>query len=257
MSEERSIELGVACLDAAITELSEVLDLAEHWWPEEEANALSELAEAAVRWALARGYATLDAGNFSEPAAVPPGQIDAVLADRQNWVEALDMRMFLRRTKAGAAVYADRARWPAGYRERIERIEERNAAIDPARLAAELAVRLAPLAPEGYRVESRGPILDVMRGPYGMYCDLEESIHWQPENEFAVENVLRNLFDQVQQEFTEAQALPWPTNTPSYRGRVFADPEVDRDDTEIRMWFGPKDEPAFTIDPIPLADVTR
>lgn len=256
MSDERAIELSVACLGVPTTELSEVYGLAEHWWPDEPAPGLTDLAEAAVRWALAEGLAALDSGNFSEPAVVAADRLDAELADRQNWEEGPDRRMFLRRTDAGAALHGDRERWPAGYRERVERFERRNAAIDPARLAAELAARLAPLAPEGYRVDARGAILEIMRGPYGTHSDIADDLYALREHEFAVEIVLRSLLDYVQQEFTEAQAMPWPTNSPSYDGRVFADPGVDRVDDAIRMWFGPEDKPAFTLDPILVTDIT-
>jgi hypothetical protein len=257
VEDQHIFELGVASLDGPTTELSEVRELAEHWWPGEPAEQIAAVSEATVRWLLDEGYATLDAGNFSEPAPVPDERVDTVLGDPISWRDSMDMRMFVRATPAGTARYQNRGSWPAGYRERMDRIEQRNAMIDPARLAAELAARLVPLAPADYRVGGNGATLELMRGPYGTGYDLEEALGWQRSDEFALHDVIRQVLENAQEEFTEAQFLPWPTNTTSYLGRVFADPDVEERDGHIHMWFGPAAQPAVVLEPIPVETIIR
>jgi hypothetical protein len=58
----------------------------------------------------------------------------------------------------------------------------------------------------------------------------------------------------IQQEVAEETVEPWPASTgPGYRGFPEPDGEIVGDD--LRLWFGPRDQPALRLSPISLSAV--
>jgi hypothetical protein len=58
----------------------------------------------------------------------------------------------------------------------MDRIAAGVEAVDLERLAAEVAARLAPLAPDDYTVTADGATIRILDGPYGTWHDLREDL---------------------------------------------------------------------------------
>jgi hypothetical protein len=145
-------------------------------------------------------------------------------------------------------------------------VSQRDVAVDPDKLAAALADRLAAIAPDGIHVQADDGMLwyscagrfpaepDSYRpGSSGTYVRDNFEAHAEDMTEAdSAAAVGRRALDELQDFVDEATREPWPgTTTPPH---PFA--EVRRE--TLHLWYGDtniSDDPVLSCEPIPLASL--
>jgi hypothetical protein len=139
-------------------------------------------------------------------------------------------------------------------------------ALDPDRLAAMLAARLAAIVPDGFHVTLEDDMLwfrsDEGRfpGQLGNYRTGSTGI-W-PHEDFTLclernegtaadcaADAARHALDVLQDYVAEATHDPWPGQ------RTMPDPQAEVRGSVLHLWYGPADAPVLACEPIPLADL--
>jgi hypothetical protein len=112
-------------------------------------------------------------------------------------------------------------------------------------LARALARRLDPEVPAPYRVsaDQERVVLSENSQPRTWITLVDLDVNW------AIETTLEN----IQETLTDELTVPWP-HDPA-RGYVFHEPEVLRTPTAIEFWYGSREDPVLTFEPIPLGEV--
>jgi hypothetical protein len=68
-----------------------------------------------------------------------------------------------------------------------------------------------------------------------------------------IESAAGQVLEELQNFLTEELTVPWPQDP--RRGYEFHEPRAENFDGALRMWYGEADDPALTIEPIPMAEL--
>lgn len=118
-------------------------------------------------------------------------------------------------------------------------------------LAAELAIRLNEVAPDGFTVEAENTYVTVRHlgelvGRSGAAEYLDSVAGGQSPVE-AIERAARVILDTVRDYFVDISTRPWPGE------RSGADPGVVMSGSVLEMWFGDRSDPVLTLRALDLA----
>jgi hypothetical protein len=118
-------------------------------------------------------------------------------------------------------------------------------------LAAELAIRLNEVAPDGFTVEAENAYVTVRhlgelvgRSGAAEYLD---SVAGNQSPVEAIERAARVILDTVRDYFVDISTRPWPGE------RSGADPGVVMSGSVLEMWFGDRSDPVLTLRALDLA----
>lgn len=126
-------------------------------------------------------------------------------------------------------------------------------------LAAELAVRLARVAPEGVRMGAEGTDV-VVDGGSGCISGSGATVLLDEEDDrsFAesLETAARAVLSGVQDVIVEEIQRPWPSGrSPCGQSEdPLALPDAQVTGCELRTWFGDADDPVLRLDPIDMRE---
>lgn len=118
-------------------------------------------------------------------------------------------------------------------------------------LAAELAIRLNEVAPDGFTVEAENTYVTVRHlgelvGRSGAAEYLDSVAGGQSPVE-AIERAARVILDTVRDYIVDISTRPWPGE------RSGADPGVVMSGSVLEMWFGDRSDPVLTLRALDLA----
>jgi len=118
-------------------------------------------------------------------------------------------------------------------------------------LAAELAIRLNEVAPDGFTVIAEHTYVAVRHngefiGRSGA-AEFLESIEGIQNPTEAIERAARVILDTVQDYFSDASTEPWPGT------RDQPNPGIRLRNDRLEMWFGDQDNPVLKLRPLDLA----
>ena len=118
-------------------------------------------------------------------------------------------------------------------------------------LAAELAIRLNEVAPDGFTVEAENAYVTVRhlgelvgRSGAAEYLD---SVAGNQSPVEAIERAARVILDTVRDYFVDISTRPWPGE------RSGAEPGVVMSGSVLEMWFGDRSDPVLTLRALDLA----
>jgi hypothetical protein len=134
----------------------------------------------------------------------------------------------------------------ANYALKVRRLAEVNE-IAP-RLAEAIADRLAKVLPVSWSAHARfeeGPEVVITR-------DGEAERAVGGVGDFEIEDIYVEILSQAQDEIAEETTDAWPGGP---RSRHLWMPDAEVIDDQVHAWFGPKDDPVLTLEPIDLAAI--
>jgi hypothetical protein len=113
-------------------------------------------------------------------------------------------------------------------------------------LARALAPRVAKIAPPGYKVWADQEIvyIEEPEGGRARECSLVD---------FGAEEMVLSVLGDLADDATEELTVPWP-HDPA-QGYKEHDPEVEVRDGAIHAWYGSRQAPVLSIEPIPLSEL--
>jgi hypothetical protein len=119
-------------------------------------------------------------------------------------------------------------------------------------LAAELAVRLNEVAPDGFTVEAENTYVTVRHlgesvGSSGA-AEFMESIEGIQDPADTLQRAAWAVLDAVQDYFADISTEPWPD-------RQMSGPFVQLIGNTLEMWFGERDDAVLTLRPLDVADL--
>lgn len=120
-------------------------------------------------------------------------------------------------------------------------------------LAAELAIRLNEVAPEGFTVIAEHTYVAVRyngeligRSGAAEFLESIEGIQNPPE---AIKRAVRVILDTVQDYVADTSTEPWPGT------RDQPNPGIRLSGSHLEMWFGDQDNPVLKLRPLDLATI--